>query len=105
MIYFTIKDNYKERCAVLKFFDAPHGGGIVKKINGIDYLEQNPAIKEYQLHFGIGDTIVDCINDSARIGFYIACAETKDKLDKIIDEVKQQVTIELCEKEIRNDVR
>lgn len=90
---FIIKDDYKKRCAVLKFFDAPHGGGIVKKIEGIDYLETNTAIKEYQLHFNVGDEIEDCLNDSARIGFYIACTETKSDLDRIMNEIQNTVKI------------
>lgn len=92
-IDFSIRDEYKSRCAVLKFFDAPFGGGIVKAIDGEDFLKVSHAIKEYQLHFGIGDEICDCSNDSARIGFYIACAESREELDKVMREVERTFSI------------
>lgn len=92
-INFSIRDEYKSRCAVLKFFDAPFGGGIVKAIDGEDFLKVSHAIKEYQLHFGIGDEICDCSNDSARIGFYIACAESREELDKVMREVERTFSI------------
>lgn len=90
---FSIWDEYKSRCAVLKFFDAPFGGGIVKAIEGEEFLKTSPAVKEYQLHFGIGDKIGNCLSDSARIGFYIAGAENKEELDKVIREVERRFMI------------
>jgi biotin carboxylase len=90
---FVISDDYKSRCAVMKFFDTPIGGGKVKAIEGIDYLNNCQAIKEYQLHFGVGDVIGDCLNDSARIGFYIACTEKREQLNMIIEEIKNQFSI------------
>ncbi len=90
---FSIKDDYKSRCAVLKFFDAPVGGGIVKKIKGEDLLKNCPAVKEYQLHFGIRDEVGDCLNDSARIGFYIACTESRDELNDLMYEINEKFKI------------
>lgn len=90
---FSVCDAYKSRCAVMKFFETPNNGGTVKQINGIDFLENCPAIKEYQLHFGVGDTIGNCLNDSARIGFYIACTETRTELNSIMKEVERQFSI------------
>ena len=92
---FSIKDEYKERCAVLKFFDVHSVEGVVKEINGIDYLEKSKAIKEYQLHFKVGDTVGDCLNDSARIGFYIACTESREELNNVIKEVNKSFLIKI----------
>ena len=92
---FSIRDEYKEKASILKFFQTPSGGGKVKNILGLDYLENEPDIKEYKLNFGIGDTIEDAKNDSARIGFYIACSDSVDKLDKIVASVENKFKIEL----------
>jgi len=92
-IDFSIREDYKSRCAVLKFFDAPRGGGIVKGIRGEEYLKKCTAVKEYHLHFGVGDEIGDCLNDSARIGYYIACTESKEELDTIMDNIRKEFEI------------
>ena len=90
---FSLPEKSKNRCAVLKFFDVPLGGGKVKKIIGEDYLKTSPEIKEYQLHFGVGDMVGDCLNDSARIGFYIACADDRTTLDGIMKSVENKFKI------------
>ena len=90
---FSIRDDYKSRCAVLKFFDAPQGGGIVKEIRGEEFLKTCQKIKEYQLHFGIGDEVGDCLNDSVRIGFYIACTESREELDRLMEDISEKFCI------------
>lgn len=90
---FSIKDEYKKRCAVLKFFDTPTGGGVVKEIIGKDFLQNCSEIMEYQLHFDVGDKIGECLNDSARIGFYIACAENKEILADVMKDVNEKFKI------------
>lgn len=92
---FSIKEEYKDRAAVLKFFNTPNGGGRVKEIYGLDYLDTEPDITKYALNFTVGDTIEECISDSARIGFYIACSENMDKLQQIIKKVEEQFRVEL----------
>ena len=92
---FSIRDEYKEKASILKFFQTPSGGGKVKNILGLDYLENEPDIKEYKLNFGIGNTIEDAKNDSARIGFYIACSDSVEKLDKVVASVENKFKIEL----------
>ena len=46
--FFPIRDGYKDRVAVLKFFSTPHGGGIVKAIEGVGYLENEKDIAHYK---------------------------------------------------------
>lgn len=92
---FSIKEEYKNRVAVLKFFNTPNGGGRVKEIYGLNYLDIEPDITKYALNFTVGDTIEDCISDSARIGFYIACSVNKDKLQQIMKKVEEQFRVEL----------
>lgn len=90
---FTLRPEYKERAAVLKFFSTPNGGGIVQDIQGLDYLENENDIKFYRFNFKIGDTIQNALNDSARIGFYIACSENEEKLKEIMDNIERNVKI------------
>ena len=86
---FTLRSEYKDRAAVLKFFITPGGGGKVKAVEGLDYLESEPDIVQYKLNFQIGDTIQDALNDSARIGFYIVCSENMQKLRAVINNVEE----------------
>ena len=86
---FSLRPEYKERAAVLKFFETPDGGGKVSEIKGLDYLENEPDIKHFRLNFKIGDTIEDALNDSVRIGFYIVCSENMQKLREVISNVQK----------------
>lgn len=95
---FSICDEYKDRAAVLEFFETPDGGGKVKEIRGEDYLQQKPDIKQYKLNFKVGDTIIDAPNDSERIGFYIACSENLGELKNVMQEVKDKFSIVLEDK-------
>ena len=90
---FSIPADHLSRTSILKFFQTPHGGGIVKKIEGLDYLQNEPDIAAFQLNFKVGDTIEDAKNDSARIGFYIACSEDANKLENVIHNVDNRFKV------------
>lgn len=90
---FSIRSEFQERAAVLKFFSTPNGGGVVKNIEGIDYMENEKDIKFYRFNFKIGDTIQDALNDSARIGFYIACSENEEKLKEVMNNIEDKIKI------------
>jgi hypothetical protein len=92
---FSIQKQFWERAAVLKFFHTPYGGGRVKKIYGLDYLDAESDIQEYSLNFQAGDTIEDCVSDSARIGYYIACCENMEHLKAVMNNVREKFRIEL----------
>ena len=91
---FSIRPEYKNRAAVLKFFETPGGGGAVRNIGGLDYLENEPDIVHYRLNFKIGDVIENARNDSLRIGFYIACSENMGKLREVINNVEKNFEIQ-----------
>lgn len=86
--------NLDKRCAVLQFFDVPGKGGIVKNIYGLDFLENNPFIIRYGLNFKKGDEIHDAKNDSTRIGYFIAYAESQKDLENLIKQINQNFKIE-----------
>ena len=90
---FSLRPEYKDRAAVLKFFETPGGGGKVREIKGLDYIEDEPDIKHYRLNFKIGDTIENALNDSVRIGFYIVCSENMQKLREVINNVEKNFQI------------
>ena len=90
---FSLRPEYKDRAAVLKFFETPGGGGKVSEIKGLDYLENEPDIKHYKLNFQIGDTIENALNDSVRIGFYIICSETMQRLREVISNIEKNFQI------------
>lgn len=90
---FSLRPEYRERVAVLKFFETPGGGGKVREIKGLDYLDNEPDIKHYRLNFKVGDIIENAINDSVRIGFYIVCSENMQKLRKVINNIEERFKI------------
>ncbi|MFS2910049.1 ATP-grasp domain-containing protein [Bacteroides uniformis] len=90
---FSLRPEYSNRVAVLKFFSTPHEGGIVRDIVGLDYLNLEPDIIQYKLNFGIGDAIRQASNDSARIGFYIAGSESVERLKEVMSNVERRFKI------------
>lgn len=90
---FSLRPEYENRVAVLKFFSTPKGGGKVKDIKGLEYLKTEPDIKHFRLNFKIGDSIQDAVNDSKRIGFFIVCSENMQKLKEVINNVEKKFKI------------
>lgn len=90
---FHISDRYKERCAVLHFFDVPPNGGIVSRIDGSELLLSRKEVIAHQFNFGLGDMIENAKTDSDRAGFYIACCETEKELLALMEEIHQKVRI------------
>lgn len=82
----------QKRCCVLKFFDFPMG--YAKKIHGIEYLNSNKNILEYNFNFNEGDYIAAPEDDSKRPGHYIAWAESEDELNILCEEIKEKVWVE-----------
>lgn len=83
------------RCAVLKFWDVQGNGGKVVRVDGEDILKKHPLIVLYEFQFKVGDVIHKAENDSARVGFYIAVAKNRNKLDQLIRMIEKNVHIVL----------
>lgn len=84
-----------DRCCVLKFFDTPNKGGVVNNIQGLDYINNNPNVLDFKLNFEIGDYIEPAKDDAARIGYYIAYADSKDELRALMNKIKSCFIIDL----------
>lgn len=83
---------YRERCAVLEFFDIEKEG-TVREIRNEKVLSDNPCVVKYQFRFNIGDRVTRAENDSKRIGFYIAYGETREELEQLMKEIAEKVQI------------
>ncbi len=83
----------RERCAVLYFFDTPGRGGVVSRIEGEDFLKSSDNVIAYKLNFAVGDRIEKAANDSKRIGFYVAYAESRDRLLSLMETINQKIKI------------
>lgn len=86
-------DKLSERCSVLHFFDVPGKGGIVKKIEGLDYFDSLGEQMMYHLNFGVGDTIQETKNDSTRIGWYILKSPNRADLDEKMQKIENHFKI------------
>ena len=87
----SVASELLNRCAVLEFFDTPGKGGKVKAIEGEEFLLNNPHVLSYKFNFKVGDTIQQAICDTARIGYYIAYADSREKLQKLMQEIQNKV--------------
>ena len=86
-------DNLSSRCAVLYFFDTPDKGGVVKEIQGLDYLNSLGNQIMYHLDFQVGDTIQQATNDSNRIGWYILKSLNRADLDEKMHQIAKSFKI------------
>lgn len=90
---FHVPDQFRDRCAVLHFFDVPKNGGVVSCFEGQELLSVRKEIAVYQFNFAPGDVIEKAKTDSDRAGFYIACCETEKELLALMKEIHQKVRI------------
>ena len=90
---FTVQDKYKKRCAVLHFFFLLEGGGIVERVDGQEILENTSEVVAYQFNFKVGELLVDAVTDADRAGFYIACCESRERLETLKQQIEQNVKI------------
>lgn len=90
------------KCAVLKFWDVQGNGGKVVRVDGEDILKNLPQIVLYEFQFKPGDIIHKAENDSARVGFYIAVAKSREELDRLILKIEENVCIVLEGEDVRN---
>lgn len=88
-----LHEKHLGRCAVLRFFDTDFNEGVVKTIHGEDFLKTSPLVHHYEFNFKPGDYIKKAEHDAARIGFYIAYAESDEELRSLMEEIDNKVQI------------
>lgn len=96
VLSYNPNQKFKERCAVLKFFDvdAKFDGCKVKSIKGEELLRNNKRVLLYEFNFKVGDVVSTADDDSKRIGFYIAYGDTKEELDTLMKKIEQDVLLQ-----------
>ncbi len=87
-----IKLSNKKKCVILKFFDFQ--AGKVSKIYGTDYMTECPFILDFDFEFKEGDIIKMPSDDRSRIGYFIAYAESKKNLMKIVHNIDEKVYLD-----------
>lgn len=93
---YQFPEDAKRRSAVLEFFDTlDNKEGIVKEIKGINFLESEPRIIDYKLEFSVGDFITPAKDDSKRIGYYIAIANSISELQELMQSISREFGIVL----------
>ncbi len=90
---YSIAPQYRKREAILYFFDVPKTGiGCrIKKIEGLDYLENHPNVIAFAMNYQAGERVKRALDDSKRPGYYIAYGNDKEELDCIIAEAEKRV--------------
>lgn len=91
----SVDPNLIDRCCVLKFFDTPGNGGVVKEIHGVDFLDACDNVLDYGLNFKVGDIIEPAKDDAARVGYYIAYADSRDELRALMNKIESGFVIDL----------
>lgn len=86
-------ERMNQHCSVLHFFDVPGEGGVVKKIEGLDYFDSLGDQMMYHLNFGVGDTIQKTKDDSTRIGWYILKTANRAELDEKMNLIENRFKI------------
>lgn len=84
--------NFDDKYVILKFFDFKCGK--VKKVIGLDDVKNWDNVIDIQIKLSQGDIISTPENDSLRLGYYIATAESKEEIDILCNKIEQTVWIE-----------
>lgn len=82
------------KVAVLKFFDTTEEGGVVKGVIGTDLLDSRSEVLYWQMNFKPGDRICRPTDGGNRIGFYVACADSREAMKALQDEIERKIVIE-----------
>ena len=55
---------------------------------------QDKRIIDYDFEFKVGDQIYSPEDDRSRLGYFIACSESRDHLNEIVDLIEKGVYLE-----------
>ena len=87
----TLKHYSSKKYSVLHFFD--FGRGVVSEISGIDSLRKREEVLTLWINFKPGDCLHDIANGPGRHGCVIVAADTLDKGNSLVEEVKNTIKI------------
>lgn len=90
---FTISKRFQKRWAILRFLDVESNGKAIVSIEGIDKIKALDGVKDFALEFSIGDIVEHAQDDRSRVGYYIACAESKEEIEIINETINKFLKI------------
>ncbi len=93
-INIQLDDISKKKCAILEFLDIESHGKKIKEIRGIEEIQQIPEVVDFCLEFKKGDVVEKAQDDRSRVGYFIVCAEDRQKVIEIEEKVKSTLKIE-----------
>lgn len=92
-VNYDIIQKSKNRSAILEFLDIESNEQPILEIEGLEDIKMIPEVVEIQLEFKVGDVIKKAEDDRSRVGFYIICAESSQRLDEVRSEIKNTLHI------------
>lgn len=96
-IEFKLTEEQKKKCAVLEFLDIESHGKAITAIAGVDEIMKIPEVKDFGLEFKVGDVVEKAEDDRSRVGYFIVCASTKEKVIEVSNKIKGLLKIEFAE--------
>lgn len=90
---FTIQKRIKERWAVLKFLDIESAGRAITKIKGVKEIKKQKEVLDFALEFNVGDVIGRAQDDRSRVGYYIACANSRKEIQNVDKTIRELLEI------------
>lgn len=82
-----------DKGAAIRYFESD--SGMIKRIKGIDFVNDIPGLKELKFVFNIGDYARPIRSSSDRVGFVISQSKTAIDAIKVCDKVLENVQIEV----------
>lgn len=93
IINYSEIEKYKNRCAVLEFLDIESNGKKIKEIQGEDEIKNMKGVIDFGLEFTCGDVVGRAEDDRSRAGYFIICADTRDEVETISNQIKERLKI------------
>lgn len=96
---FSIRRPKPDQCVVLSFFDprtmGAKTGDIVRSVVGLDRLAARSDILAYDFEVHPGDEIRLAADDRSRIGYYIASADDREALERVMRDLELAIRIQV----------
>ncbi len=87
----NIPTQLKKYCAAYSIY--PENEGVIREINGLDYLQNNPAIASYDVRAKVGETSKLAKNGGKIVVEFYVVSEDKQAFDDAVRYVEQHVNV------------
>ena len=76
-----------------RYFFLPQGR--LEKIEGIDKIKQIMELKKLEFNYNIGDNIPRIENHGQRVGVFVVCGKTQEKVQQLVDIIYSTVIFKI----------